>query len=572
MRLERELEIPTSGNKRWRTAYAKFEQLYRQSDQGKLDNNLVFESICLIHSIGFFCALSDPLVARGLPTAQQIKSFFYDRIIGQLTTSRYVLCSIHTGRLKRYAMGKSKLKGKDLRKINYKSDKSRSLAINIMAMYFKHLSKAEKLELLENVLLHPEDYLSHNTLAPIAEEFAPVVKTQDGTSYAVDESPKPYKVYGRQFISQNTVHQMDLAMSLPVAKKGALMPDAHVGYGLPIGGVLATQNEIIPYAIGLDIGCRMALSIFDVPAEFVNRNAFQIKTALKEHTHFGIRKQNDASNNDHEVLDRPEFQETELLRQLHSKAVHQLGTSGSGNHFVEVGVVELQPGNRFGLDAGNYVGLLSHSGSRGFGATIAQYYTKVAKDTCWLPKGYEHLAWLDMDSEAGQEYWLAMNLAGDYAKACHDVIHQKLAKVFGLKNPIKVENHHNFAWKERQDDGRELIVHRKGATPAKLGEMGIIPATMTDPGMIVSGLGNTHSLQSASHGAGRQMSRTKARQSFTGKQVRDELKKAGVTLIGGGIDEAPMAYKRIDKVMNSQQDLVKVEGKFYPKIVRMDKA
>jgi tRNA-splicing ligase RtcB len=270
-------------------------------------------------------------------------------------------------------------------------------------------------------------------------------------------------------------------------------------------------------------------------------------------------------------LDRPEFQSTAFLRQLHGKAAKQLGTSGSGNHFVEFGLVQLSGDNDFGLDAGEYVGLLSHSGSRGLGATIARQYMEIAMDQCLLPKNAHHLAWLNLDSEAGQEYWLSMNLAGDYAKACHDQIHYNLSKYLGIKAVAKVENHHNFAWKETQADGQELIVHRKGATPASEGVLGIIPGSMTAPGFIVKGKGYDGALHSASHGAGRKMSRKAARESISGSEMRKTLGKHGVTLIGGGTDEAPLAYKDIEEVMKSQTDLVEVIGTFLPKIVRMDK-
>lgn len=467
-------------------------------------------------------------------------------------------------------MGNSKLKGKDLKKINYQSDTAKSLAIDIMAKHFKHLSKEEKLKILEDVLLHPEEYTVHETLSKLALEFSDVVETEEASEYQLKEKPEEYRVYGRKFITQDTMKQMDVAMQLPVAVKGALMPDAHVGYGLPIGGVLATENEVIPYGIGLDIGCRMSLTIYNEPSEFIERNKYKIKMALKEQTHFGIGKLQ-STIEEHAVLDRNEFGEIELLRQLHGKAKGQIGTSGSGNHFVEVGTVELDEDNRFGLDAGNYVGVLAHSGSRGLGAAIANYYMRVAIDTCWLPKGAQHLAWLDLKSEAGIEYWMAMNLAGDYAKACHDVIHRKMAKAIGLQPHQKIENHHNFAWKEKQADGRELIVHRKGATPAQEGQMGIIPATMIDPGFIVSGKGNADSLFSASHGAGRKLSRSRARNSITGSELKKRLKQADVTLIGGGVDEAPMAYKDLTEVMDSQANLLNIEGKFHPRIVRMDK-
>jgi len=188
-----------------------------------------------------------------------------------------------------------------------------------------------------------------------------------------------------------------------------------------------------------------------------------------------------------------------------------------------------------------------------------------------LPAHAQHFAWLDLESEAGQEYWLSMNLAGEYAKACHDQIHYHLCKYLGIKPVAKVENHHNFAWKEKGLTGEELIVHRKGATPAAKGELGIIPGSMATSGYVVRGKGEAASLFSAAHGAGRKMSRKKAKESYTGSELKKVLSREGVTLIGGGVDEAPIAYKDIDEVMESQVNLVDVIGKFTPKIVRMDK-
>ncbi|MCW3788174.1 RtcB family protein [Plebeiibacterium sediminum] len=466
-------------------------------------------------------------------------------------------------------MSKSKIKGKDLKKINYKSDRAKSLAINIINSDFKHLSKQDKLALLEDVLINPKDYIKHVSLVKLAEELIGKIKTNHGTIYHLDNIEKPFAIYGNKHITHDTVRQMATAIQLPISEYGALMPDAHVGYGLPIGGVLAARNAVLPYGVGLDIGCRMSLSIYDVPSEFIKRNSYQIKTALKEQTHFGIGKI-EKHNLDHEILERNEFNEIEILRQLKGKAQNQLGSSGSGNHFVEFGTVELGPENAFDLKEGKYVGILAHSGSRGLGASIADYYTKVAKRVCLLPNGAQHLAWLDLDSEAGQEYWLAMNLAGDYAKACHDTIHYRLSKTLGLKPVLHIENHHNFAWKE-QIDGQELIVHRKGATPAAKGQFGIIPANMIDPGYIVSGKGDGASLNSASHGAGRRLSRKKAKDSYTGSELKKLLNQNKITLIGGGTEEAPMAYKNLEEVMGAQKDVINIEGKFYPQIVRMDK-
>jgi tRNA-splicing ligase RtcB len=251
--------------------------------------------------------------------------------------------------------------------------------------------------------------------------------------------------------------------------------------------------------------------------------------------------------------------------------VRQLGSSGSGNHFVEFGMVELEENNSLQVAAGNYAAILSHSGSRSLGANIAQHYTNIAVNKCKLPREAKHLAWLDLNSEEGNEYWFSMNLAGEYAKACHDRIHENLCRELGFVVQAKVENHHNFAWKEKLHDGEEYVVHRKGSTPAAKGVLGIIPGSMTAPGYIVSGLGNESSLNSAAHGAGRKMSRQKAKNSITMNSMKKILQHEKVTLIGGSPEEAPDAYKDIDMIMKSQSNLVKVEGKFHPRIVRMAK-
>lgn len=467
-------------------------------------------------------------------------------------------------------MGNHKLRGKDLKTINYESNRAKSLAIDIMSMHYKHISKQEKLKLLIAVKQNPEVYLENPILSVLADEFVVKETLKSKTEISLLRESGDFKVYGRRHISSNAYQQMELAMSLPIAEKGALMPDAHMGYGLPIGGVLATKNAVIPYGVGVDIGCRMSLSVFDIKLSYLKRHSYQFKLALKERTNFGTGGTLNLQQ-EHEVLDRQEFTQTDLLRQLHGKAVQQLGTSGSGNHFVEFGEVSLEEGNDLGMPAGNYLGLLSHSGSRGLGASVARHYTDIAKQQCLLPRQAGHLAWLNLDTQEGQEYWLSMNLAGDYAKACHDQIHQNLSKHLGIEPVGRVENHHNFAWKETGLTGDELIVHRKGATPAAKGELGIIPGSMATDGYIVRGKGASSGLFSASHGAGRKMSRSQAKNSYTNSALKKVLSKEGVTLIGGGVDEAPIAYKDINEVMASQNDLVDIIGKFSPKIVRMDK-
>src|SRR5205823_6623252 len=189
------------------------------------------------------------------------------------------------------------------------------------------------------------------------------------------------------------------------------------------------------------------------------------------------------------------------------------------------------------LPPGQYLALLSHSGSRGTGAAIADHYSKLAMSLHpELPPELRRLAWLDLDSDAGREYWAAMNLMGQYAHANHDIIHRKIAKALKADVIAGVENHHNFAWKEMHD-GEELIVHRKGATPAGEGVLGVIPGSMATPGFVVRGRGSAPSLNSASHGAGRLMSRTAAREKFRWNQFKSILEDAGVKVLSAGIDE-----------------------------------
>jgi tRNA-splicing ligase RtcB len=261
---------------------------------------------------------------------------------------------------------------------------------------------------------------------------------------------------------------------------------------------------------------------------------------------------------------------TRITREKKDTAWRQLGTSGSGNHFVEFGVLTLaERDEELNLDAGQYVALLSHSGSRGAGAAVCSTYSAIAQAR--LPqelKELGRLAWLDLTSDAGQEYWAAMNLMGDYAAANHAVIHRNVSRLAGAEIVAGVENHHNFAWIERHG-GRGVVVHRKGATPAGVGVLGVIPGSMADPAFVVRGRGNLESLDSASHGAGRQMSRRQANDTFRFAQVRKELAARGIDVLSAGSDEVPGVYKDIRKVMAAQRDLVDVVAQFDPKIVKM---
>lgn len=461
--------------------------------------------------------------------------------------------------------------GKDLLFLGYQEGKALGIALEIANKLVGTEKKQFILTSLSRVRKKPEDYLTDPVWRPLAEAFLEAAREAAAkTVIALKDQVQEYAIFGKEAIEEGAITQMNIAMQLPVAVAGALMPDAHQGYGLPIGGVLATRNAVIPYGVGVDIGCRMALTVFDIPEEhFFDHRSFY-KRELIVHTAFGAG--NGFKGKDrayHQVLDRQEFGMTKLLRELKDKAFSQLGSSGGGNHFVEWGIIDFPEADAaLGVEKGRYLALLTHSGSRGLGATIAGYYTRVAKDLCKLPAHAANLAYLDLDSEAGQEYWMAMNLAGDYASACHEVIHRRLSKAIGATVLTRVENHHNFAWKEMLQ-GEDVIIHRKGATPASAGVMGIIPGSMTAPGFLVRGRGEATSLHSASHGAGRQMSRTQAVKSVSKHELRELLQQAGVSLIGGGLDEAPMAYKDIHQVMAAQQDLVDVVARFLPKMVRM---
>ncbi len=462
------------------------------------------------------------------------------------------------------------LRTKDLSKIGYQNDQLRSLVINVASKNFKHHSKQELLDLLVEIKNNPEAFLEIEETKKIAEKIIGKVKEQNFKVYELREEPVPCKIYGSKDIEYSAKKQMETACMLPVSVQGALMPDAHMGFGLPIGGVLATEQAIIPYAVGMDIGCRMALSILDAAAGFTKKYEYQIEQAMKNHTHFGMEGGLEIRQG-HEILDHSLFNELPFLKPLRGKAARQLGTSGNGNHFVEFGEIELMENNSLGLEPKAYTALLTHSGSRGLGAAIAKQYTQIAMESCKLPRHAQQLAWLDMESEAGQEYWLAMNLAGDYAKACHDRIHKNLLSALGLKAMAMVENHHNFAWKDVLSDGKETIIHRKGATPAHQGELGIIPGSMTAAAYLVAGRGIENALNSASHGSGRAMSRQKAKDNMTNSAMKKLISSANVKLIGGSVEENPLAYKDIEQVMLSQRELVDIQGKFIPKIVRMHK-
>ncbi len=404
----------------------------------------------------------------------------------------------------------------------------------------------------------------------LAEEFA--AASSDITRFTERAEPAPWKSWAGNDVEEGAIAQMRNACRLPVSAAGALMPDAHQGYGLPIGGVLAVRNAVIPFAVGVDIACRMRISILDIPYEELDKRRESLKAALEKETRFGVGARFEFGHyRTHAVLDE-NWSVSEPVRAMRDRAWSQLGSSGSGNHFVEFGKLTVagdidEP--TLQVKKGTYLALLSHSGSRGAGEAVAKHFSALAASLHpELPQELKHLAWLDLDSNYGEEYWRSMELMGRYASANHELIHENVLRTIGASAIGMVENHHNFAWKETYG-GEELIIHRKGATPAGIGVLGVVPGSMGAPGFIVRGKGNPESFASCSHGAGRRMSRAQAFRTLSRTKMLQMLSDLGIDLISGPLDESPEAYKPIAEVMASQSDLVDVLAQFDPKIVKM---
>ncbi|MCA9059911.1 MAG: RtcB family protein, partial [Planctomycetaceae bacterium] len=265
------------------------------------------------------------------------------------------------------------------------------------------LSRNEIKERLRQVVESPKLFVGDPVLDALARELL-----DDATEPPAAE-PVTYQRWGSQ-IDDGAIAQMEMAVQVPGVTGAALMPDAHIGYGLPIGGVLGVENAVIPYAVGVDIACRMKLSVLDIPVEAMTKQFDHFRGSLERGTVFGVGAAH-RKPQDHPVLDQ-DWTVCRIIRESRDRARRQLGTSGSGNHFVEFGVFTLnEPAPEFSLEPGTYVALLSHSGSRGTGAAVCSTYSDIARRM--MPRKYEHLgrlAWLDMNSTEGREYWAAMNL------------------------------------------------------------------------------------------------------------------------------------------------------------------
>lgn len=375
------------------------------------------------------------------------------------------------------------------------------------------------------------------------------------------------------------------------AAYAALMADGHVGYVMPIGGVAAYRNQVSVVGVGFDIACgNCALRSDLVASDFSERQWMELADSLAREIRFGLGGINTADDapRDHPLFRSPAWQALpgHVRSDLRDKARSQLGTVGSGNHYVDI----------FADTVDDHIWVGVHFGSRGLGHSIASGFMALGQGARWEQRVPEREVLLDLDSELGKRYWSLMTLAGEYAYAGRDYIAGKVLAMLGGKQLDRVHNHHNFAWRE-QHFGEELIVVRKGATPAFPGQRGFIGGSMGDNAVIVAGYesrgGVRHdpvfdlqqrALFSTIHGAGRVMSRTAARgrpgsgkrprqkAAITREMMREWTSSRGIIVRGGDVDESPHVYRRLDAVLEEQRGTIAVQHVLRPLIVLMDGA
>ena len=363
-------------------------------------------------------------------------------------------------------------------------------------------------------------------------------------------------------IEDKALEQAKNLANLPFAFKHiAIMPDSHVGYGMPIGGVLATKGVIIPNAVGVDIGCGMCAvktSLTEIDTETLKKIMGEIRKAIP--VGFAHHKEEQGEN----LLPyKDPCVNYKIVQQEFYNSLNQIGTLGGGNHFIEI---------QKGSDG--HIWIMIHSGSRNFGLKIAEYYNKLAitLNEKWhssIPKQWE-LAFLPIESDEGQVYIREMQYAVEFALANRKLMMDEIVGIFmihnpnsNITNPIRVETiniAHNYASLENHF-GENVWVHRKGATLARKGTIGIIPGSQGTSSYIVKGLGNKESFESCSHGAGRKMGRNEATKTLDLKNEIKQLNDKGIIHSIRGVkdlDEAPGSYKNINEVMANQTDLVEI--------------
>lgn len=338
----------------------------------------------------------------------------------------------------------------------------------------------------------------------------------------------------------------------------ALMADHHIGYSVPVGGVVAYEKHINVNGVGFDIACGNKAVRLDCSADKVKKDIYRTMNEIQKHISFGVGRKNNEKVED-DLFDDPMWNEIDILKDLKSKARSQLGTVGSGNHYVDIFTDEL---NRV------WVGV--HFGSRGLGHSIATHFIKSGGGKDGV---HAEPVIFNEDSDLGQQYIKCMELAGRYAYSGRDWVCQRVAKILRANIAREVHNHHNFAWKERHF-GKDLWVIRKGATPAFPGQRGFVGGSMGEISVILEGVESDSSaatLYSTVHGAGRIMGRNQAKGKFcrkTGRRLTDGIvqqdahdawiKRMGVELRGGGLDESPYAYKRIGDVLDAHRETINI--------------
>lgn len=351
---------------------------------------------------------------------------------------------------------------------------------------------------------------------------------------------------------QDVINQLKAVMENEITPAYAtLMADSHIGYSVPIGGVVAYEKHINVNGVGFDIACGNKAIRLDCNADEIKNNIYRTINEIQSKISFGMGRRNDESVMC-DLFDDPAWSECDILSMLKDKAVGQMGTVGGGNHYVDIFLDDLER---------VWVGV--HFGSRGLGHSIATHFIKAAggKDGVHAKPVILH-----EDSDLGQQYLKCMELAGRYAYAGRDWVCGRVASILRGNILDSVHNHHNFAWKERHWD-RDLWVVRKGATPAFPGQRGFVGGSMGDISVILVGKESEeskHALFSTVHGAGRAMGRTaaKGKKGQPGLVNRDEhdqwMYHAGVELRGSGLDESPYAYKRIEKVLDAHKNTIKI--------------
>lgn len=375
-------------------------------------------------------------------------------------------------------------------------------------------------------------------------------------------------------VDEGAIKQMETCLATGNAVRGALMGDHHLGYSAPVGGVIARHNEVSPSEVGFDIACGNKAVMTTASYPDVIEKIEKIMDSVATNISFGIGRvsnsrhiagQADAS--DHSLFDSSLWDDIPMLSGLKEMARNQLGTVGSGNHYVDLFV-----------DPQLNVWIGVHFGSRGLGHKIASHFIKEGggKDGINVAP-----AVLSMDSDLGKEYWAAMNLAGDYAYAGRDWVCNEVARILGADIVDEVHNHHNFCWKETHGDGVHFVT-RKGATPAFFDQRGFVGGSMGEDSVILKGVKHSDryaSLYSTVHGAGRVMSRTAAAGKVKWKKgvktrvsegcvskemMTDWISKKGVVLRGGGVDESPHCYKRLTEVLECHKNTVQVTSVLSP--------